>query len=221
MKCTEVCAQLPAFVYGDLRPEEAGQVEAHLQHCPACRQERAALEMVRQTLGYVPAPPLAVDLSRLYRRAAEDQRRRSGVWKRIAVAAVGAAAAVVVLLAGWRVEVRVDAQQLILRWGDGQPASRAGHARPDPQRFAPSLPDPAPAAALVSAEQVGLLNQLIQALAADGEARDRQHQEEVAQLQRQFRDLQALLARRLSAAERDVSALYAAQFVLAKKGATP
>src|SRR5262245_18431512 len=160
MNCSQARDRLPGLLYGDLPDAEAAVVEDHLAGCPAWRNEHAALRGVRRALDALPAPPVGVDLPRLYR--AEDDRRARQLrrWRRAAVA-LAVAAAVLLLVVGLRLELRVEAHQLVVRWGtppaapESPPVARA-EARPD----------------RATQEQVQLLGELVHALAGDLEARD-------------------------------------------------
>jgi anti-sigma factor RsiW len=115
MSCTLARASLPELVYGDLAPELSADLEKHLAACPACRQERAALEQVRQQLDLAPpVPTVAVDLPRLYAAANRAKPTRRWVRRTLAGAAVAAVVAFFLLV---KLEVRLEGQQLIVRWG--------------------------------------------------------------------------------------------------------
>src|SRR5215471_2076091 len=97
MNCASVQDKLPELLYGDLQPEETAAVRHHLQSCPACRREEAALRQVRRLLDAVPVPEVSVNLTHLYRQTAERQQLRARRWRRVAVLAFGAAAALLAL----------------------------------------------------------------------------------------------------------------------------
>jgi len=102
LSCTEATHALGVYLVGALDPRERADVEAHLAHCPACRDELAGLAglpglMSRLTTEEVLAGPPPVDdalLERLLRSAARDRKvARQRRW-------LTAVAAVFVLLAG-------------------------------------------------------------------------------------------------------------------------
>ena len=102
LTCTEATHALGTYLVGALDPRERADVEAHLAHCPACRDELAGLAglpglMSRLTTEEVLAGPPPVDdalLERLLRSAARDRKvARQRRW-------LTAVAAVFVLLAG-------------------------------------------------------------------------------------------------------------------------
>ena len=102
LTCTEATHALGTYLVGALDPRERADVEAHLAHCPACRDELAGLAglpglMSRLTTEEVLAGPPPVDdalLERLLRSAARDRKAaRQRRW-------LTAVAAVCVLLAG-------------------------------------------------------------------------------------------------------------------------
>jgi anti-sigma factor RsiW len=56
MNCAQVRVALPEFVYGGLTPAVQDQMEIHINGCPECRREAAALRQVRHLLTAAPAP---------------------------------------------------------------------------------------------------------------------------------------------------------------------
>jgi predicted anti-sigma-YlaC factor YlaD len=123
MKCTDVRAALPLLLYGESSPQDAALRE-HLAACPTCRREYEALTGVRRLLDDAAVPPIAVDLSQIHRTLAERQLRRVRRWRRAAVA-FGALTAVLLLALGLRLEFRLEASQLVVRWGDPPPVGQA------------------------------------------------------------------------------------------------
>jgi len=220
MNCTTVRVQLPALVYGDLPAGEADEVRAHLVRCASCRKEHTTLMEMRGLLEQTPAPAVTVDLPRLYREAAAQQARRWRRWRRIAFAAVAAAAVVVLGVFLSRMEVRLDGNQLVLRWG----------AVPNPEPPAPpqSVPQPPPVVADAPSssttaieQQLHLLTELVQAVSNDADLRDERRQRELSRLRAEVHTLQEHLTELRLATEKDVSALYSAQFPNGKvKGAS-
>ena len=102
LSCTEATQALGTYLVGALDPRERADVEAHLAHCPSCRDELAGLAglpglMSRLTTDDVLAGPPPVDdalLERLLRAASRDRKvARQRRW-------LTAVAAVFVLLAG-------------------------------------------------------------------------------------------------------------------------
>ncbi len=220
MNCADVRARLPALVYGDLPADVADDVRHHLGRCASCEEEYAAIAQLPGLLDAVPAPALAVDLPRLYREAAERQARRLRRWRRVACAALAAAAAIVAVVFLSRLEVRLDANQLVLRWGapPAPPEVPAPRLTPEHQPPLVALAPAAPAAEVE--QQLRLLSEVVQALSNDADARDGRRRHEIAQLQAQMRSLQQQMAQLRLATERDVSALYAAQLSEKQKGAS-
>jgi hypothetical protein len=208
MNCTEVRAALPALLYGDLPAERASALRAHVAGCPGCRAEYGALERVKGVLDALPTPAVRVDLPQLYQDAARWQTLRLRRWRRAALVCLGAAAALLLVL-GLKLEVRVEAQQFVVRWGAPPPAP--GPA-PEPPPAAPN-----PAAAPIGAEDVYLVKQLIHALADDSAARDRRHADAILWLQNRLDALQRQSQERWTATERYVSALYTLNANLARK----
>jgi anti-sigma factor RsiW len=211
MKCAQVQEALAALVYGDLSPDDAAAVEAHLAACPSCRGDRASLEQTRNRLDELSVPRIRVDMARLYREAGDRQRRSARRWRRATLAALAAVAAAIAVAVGLRLEVRIDSQQVVVRWGSPPTA---------PANAAPVLP-PAVAASSEIDARLAVLNQLILAVALDAESRDQDRQREVVRLRRELGELQRRTADQWRSTEQDVAALYAAQFLLAKKGTQP
>jgi hypothetical protein len=211
MTCTEARDLLPLLPCGDLPPAEADRLRAHLRDCPGCAREMALLERVRGALDAAPVPAVQVDLHQLYRDAMARQARRLRRWRRAAVVCA-AAAAVLVAVVGLRLQVRVQANQVVLSW-DNRPAPRVAPA-----------PTPPPTEAKVPAdveERLRLMSNLIHALADDMESRDSHQQESLARIEERLNTLQAQGNRRWSETERTVAALAAAQLDTMQKGESP
>jgi hypothetical protein len=218
MNCAAVRARLASFEYGDLTDAEADQVREHLRRCPSCAQERSAVTEVRRLLDAVPAPAVAVDLPRLYKDALSGQVRRLRLWRGVAVAALAAAAIVAALLLS-RLELRVDANQLVLRWG-------AVPAAPDPKPVPPPATprqeeSPVPPPLMSTAEidqQLRMLRELVQVVSNDADQRDERRRDEIARLQGRVHGLEQQLTQLRLAMARDV-ALSAARLPEKQKGA--
>jgi hypothetical protein len=101
LSCSDATVALGAYVVGSLDHAERAEVEAHLGHCPACRDELAALAplpglLSRLTLAEAEDGPPPVDDAMLDRLlGAAERERRTDTRRRWL-----AAAAVVVMLAG-------------------------------------------------------------------------------------------------------------------------
>lgn len=212
MNCPQARERLAARLYEDLAPEDAVPLDRHLAECPACRREAEALRRVHELLDSLPAPAARVDLPALYRQAALRHERQARRWRRGAIALLGAAA-VLLLIFGLRLEIRVEPHQATFRWG--MPADPDW---PVPRPVRPS-PDPLPsvandALAAVTPEQMLVCRELIHALAADVDRRDGRLREEVARLQELYRRTGG----RLAETERQLAAIHAAQMILIQKG---
>jgi len=214
MNCNEARELLPALLYDNAPLENANAVRAHVTCCPACRQEFAELERVRNALDAVAVPAVSVDVSRVFQQAAALQQRRARRWRRAAVAACGLAAALllVVLL---RLELQLDAHQLIVRWGEvpqEQPLVRQPTSEPKVivQREIVLTPE--------IDEQLRVLRDTVHALAGSLETRDAQLRLVLDQMGTRFATLQMQDSRRWSENDRQFAALYRAVFFPAKKG---
>lgn len=198
MNCMTVRELLPALLYGDLSPEEESVVGRHLTECAACREEYASLQHLRPLLDAAPAPPAAVDLSRLYQEAARRKGKQVRRW-RYAAAILAAAAALLVCAFALKLEVRVQGRELTLRWGPPPAVEAVSRQAAESQ----------PATASIAAEDVQLLKDLVRAIAADVEARDQRQQESAAALRAWVETLQRQTEQHWVATRHDVAALYA------------
>jgi hypothetical protein len=203
---------LAGLLYGELPPAEAEAVQKHLAGCSACRAEYAALRHVRAALDAAPEPvePPGVDLARLYREAARRQARRLRRWRRLAVAALAAAAALLVAF-GLKLEVRLERHQLVLRWGNAEAEAPRPVPQPPVAQHAPPERD----------AEMQLVKELIHLLAEDVKSRDGRQQEALLALQERLDALGVQVNERWAATERDVAALYTAQFGSRDKGDKP
>jgi anti-sigma factor RsiW len=209
MKCHEINELLPLHLYGDLSDAERAAVEAHLARCPECRAELAALEAVRKELDVPPPALRGVDVAAIYRAESDRLRRRSKRWR--AAAAIAAIAATV--LFALRLEMRAERGQLVVRWGQPQPVASA------PTTVERVVVRTEPASTQELEERINRVSALIQALAANMDTRDAD-QKELARLRREFAELQQI-KKRLGQTERDVAALYTAQFGSRPSGVNP
>jgi len=213
MNCNRFRPQLALLAYGDVSAAEREQLQAHLRTCPACARELDALQRLRGCLDAVPAPATTVNVAKLYQQAWQRDGQRSRRWRRLAVAAVGLAAAIVLV---------VLAANVRLGWRDGQLAIAWG-----------SLSDPQPVVSLEktvasrdddgrSAEldrRLETLNDIVHALAANLDARDQRQQVDVAELRGRIQFMQQEILR-LRAAASVTSAERDNAFVRHEKGDT-
>jgi anti-sigma factor RsiW len=212
MNCTQVRDSLPLLLYGDLKPDEADAIHKHLGGCQGCQGEYAALQRLRQALDRLPAPAVEVQLPRVYAGAARLQEKRLRRWRRVALLSL-AVAAVVLLALLLNLEVRWDAQQVVLRWGAPPPVPALA-AQPQPP-IAPAREGPA---APITAEEIRLVKELIHALADDAESRDQQQRQTVLALHTRLEEIRRQMQQRSVALEHDVHALYTAYFGPKEKG---
>jgi hypothetical protein len=206
MNCANVHARLASFAYGDLPEAEANQIREHLNRCSACEQERLAISEIQRLLDAVPAPPIAVNLPMLYRDAAAGHRRQLRRWRIAALAGLAAGVLVALLLS--RLEVRVDANQIVLRWG-AAPAIPHQHEPPP----APRSPEPIVAAPQMSTaeidQQLRMLRELVQAISNDSDLRDERRQRAITALNGRMHGLEQQMTQLRLARQRDVAVLYA------------
>jgi hypothetical protein len=214
MNCAEARTRLSALLYGDLPSGGADAVRSHLAGCVACRQEYTALQHMRHALDAVPAPAVQVDLPRLFQEAAARQVLRARRWRRAALAGC-AAAALVLVIAGLRVQVHVDAHQLTLRWGGAPTVDTVSVPR------GPDAPPPEGRASADMERRLELMSSLIHALNEDLEERDANQRQVLRRIQARLDELQFQGNARWGETERNIAALYAAQFGPTKKGERP
>jgi putative zinc finger protein len=218
MRCTDVRAALPLLIYGESSPQDAA-LRKHLADCPACHCEFEALASVRRLLDTAVVPHVAVDLTQIHRTLAERQLRRARRWRHVAMA-LGSVAAVLLLALGLRLELRLEANQLVVRWND--PPLPVGQAfQPDApvgQAFQPdaSVPETQAGKPDLQAE-LRILSDLIHALKLDADERDQLCTERLQRLEKHVRALQSQSDQRWSATEENVAALY----LLSRKGEKP
>src|SRR5262245_39880011 len=120
MNCEQARALLPEHLYADAPAAQRDELRLHLEQCPACGEAWRGLQNVRQLLDAAPAPAIQVDLPLLYQEARALDDRRMRRWRRLAYASL-AAAAVLLILALLRFEVRWDQRELVLGWGAPTP----------------------------------------------------------------------------------------------------
>lgn len=216
MNCSHARDQLPLMLYGELDTESARAVRDHLAACPSCQREHAALQGVRRELDNVPALQVNVDLPQLFQEAAARQARQMRRWRRAAVAVTGIAAALVLIVL-LRLEVRVDANQLTLRWG-AVPAETVSPTIPAPEvvvlhetTMPPDLE-----------ERLQWMSDTLHALADSldvCDARMRQGLEgRLDTLEARVELMRRQNGQRWNDTERSVAAIYKAMFVLPNKG---
>jgi hypothetical protein len=211
MNCTQAQELLPGLLYGDVDSAKAAEVEKHRAGCPACQKEYASLERLRRWLDAAPAAPAApVSFPRLYADAARLQQRHLRRWRRAAVALLGAAAVLLAVLA-LKLQLRIEARQLVVSWG--APSETA----PQPEPLPPPHADKAAPAPVVSAEEWQRLHDLIHALAADVALTNSARRQEFDNLELRLDTLQVRSQQR----DRLVAALYTAQFGPHDKGEKP
>jgi predicted anti-sigma-YlaC factor YlaD len=216
MNCTQARESLPALLYGDLDTPARNAVQNHLTSCPVCRLEFAAFQRVRGALDSVSSPPVQIDVARLFQQVAARKAKQARRWRRAAMAVCGIAAALllVVLL---RLEVRVQPQQLRVRWGTA-PAEEKTH---EPTLIERIIVREDRAALDALEDRVGTLDELLHAVITDVGDRDERQTQRVARLRDRVEELRLQNSRRWSDLDRSVAAMYTALFVLPKKGEKP
>jgi len=206
MTCEEARDRLPLALTGDLAPNEAEALNAHLAECPDCQRKRVALEAVRRALDDAPSPEVIVDVPRIYAAAGERQQRALRRWRRAAFAGMAVAAGLLFFLLS-RLDFEIGNGQFVVRWGPRpmpvvKPLEREGTI--PPVAVAPANRD--------LEERVEILGKLVRALSEDIDARDRQRQDEIVAVVAQLERLRTQTSERLAENRRDLGALYNVQF---------
>jgi hypothetical protein len=209
MNCHETSRSLPEHLYGDLPAGDAAAVEQHLGVCPACRGEWEALQSTRQMLNTLSTPRVPIDLRAIYANANRLQLRRLRRWCYVA-AGLGIAASFLIAALLLKIEVRVDAQPVLVRWGARSEGTAQHSTSPISENAGP--------APVKEADDVALLKELVRAVVVEIEWRERRQQQELTLVHRRLEGLQRQLQQVRVAAERDMAALYAVQLNNAKKG---
>ncbi len=215
MNCTQVRDLFAGVVYGDASSADTEVVRQHLASCVTCQAEWEELERVRRILDSAAGPPpVSIDLARLFQRAADQQRRRMRRWRRAATAVCGLAAGLLLVLL-LRMEIRVEAHELVLRWGQkAQKASPVEIPKTEPtvivRREVIANPE--------MEEQLRVIRETLHALAGSLDARDVMVRQKLSQLETRLEAVRRQDGQRWNETERNVAALYKAVFVLPKRG---
>jgi hypothetical protein len=214
MTCTQARDLLPLLLYGGLEATEVARVQSHLTVCPACRDAQAALQGITRALDTLPAPTAQVDLPRLLQDAAALQLRRARRWRRATAAVCGMAAALllVVLL---RLEIRMQAHQLFVRWGAAPPVEPLS---PPTETVRTVVIRQENGVSPELEEQLRVARATLHALADNLDSRDTRLQERVADLEARLERMRFQDGQRWSETERSVAAIYKAVFVLPNRG---
>jgi Putative zinc-finger len=208
MNCNDVKAQLPFLLSEDREQPEDLELRAHLAQCPSCVQEWQELQQLGKLLADNPEPVVAVDLVSLYRRAALQEARSSRRWRW-----VGMAASILLLIGGAgavfsRVEIRLNGQELAVRWGAPPAAVVQPIEHPPPQ--APA----APVQTEKRDDQMEVLSAMVRAMLQELQTVELRQGRDRADLDLRVSGLQEQTLKRWLALQKDMEALY----VLTQKG---
>ncbi len=210
MKCDEIRELLPLHAYGELSDAQLRIVDAHLADCSVCRTEATAFRKIRETLNAAAPEPVRTDLEKVYRAEASKRRNKERRWQ---FAATLLAAAILVVLA-IRLDVRINQRQMIIRWGVVEPEAVV-------QQFEPKVPASDRVLQPEFEQRIRTMSELIQALAANVEASDRERQDQILKLKLELAAMNRQSQERMTETERDLSALYAAHFGSRPKAVNP
>ncbi|MFO7676717.1 MAG: zf-HC2 domain-containing protein [bacterium] len=156
--CRSTRELLERFLDGELEPQAAEKVAAHLAGCPDCRRELEALEAVDGLVRQDEHPPLADDYWDWHRREVWRRLRtghrlmpapgpgRRFAWMRLATVAAGVAAVMIAAVGGWRVLTGLPQRPRPALIGEELTAARRAPepATPDPIVSAAPRPEAAP-----------------------------------------------------------------------------
>jgi ribosomal protein L29 len=217
MNCEQVRSELASLVYADL-PEGVGTaVRGHMQNCESCRSEFDALARVREALGACAAPDMHVDLAQVYAGAAGRLARRAALWRRTALGLAAAASIVIACGALAQFELRAGAGQLVITWGDPPAALQEPPLVPAAVEVPADVESRVPTESPEAQEDLWLLRELVRAMAAEIDLRDRRQHEALARLRTQLSQMEKQATHRFTSNQRDIAALYAAEFELASR----
>jgi len=203
MDCNEIRDRLPLFLHDDLAAGETASIKDHCDSCPACRKEYASMQQLRRFLDGLPTPRVEINLARIYAGATRRQEMRMRRWRRATYALVGVAA-MMLLVFGLKLEVRLQAHQMVVSW-NGQPETVQPAPQPSPPQDFARVELLAPE---VSPKDLQLVKDIVHALAAHVETLDQNHQGTFKALATRLETMQYGDNQRWKATQRDVAALY-------------
>lgn len=208
MTCEAYRLLLPLLVNQDLDARAQAEVQTHVEDCAQCRGEVKQLRSVLGALKRQPAPEARFDMAQLFTQIQLDERKKARRWKRVALATL-ALAATVLLFSLTRLEIHIERNQFVLSWGDigSTPSGPRNGSANDAKAGAKAT-----ANAEIAHEKLDELKDLIELVLDDVARRDGQRRAETAGLRSNLDQLRQAVGAGLAAAQRDVSALYDAQF---------
>ncbi len=172
----------------------------------------------RAALDAISAPAIRpVDLAAIYRAAHDRQIRIARRWKRVAAGLMALAAGVILLALVPRLDVRCNADEFAVRWGQPprivEPAP-AVVAPPDDPRIPQLIDDREKQVAALRATNLkhAEMQELLLALTTDVSDRDTAQLVRIAQLARELRAFQLATAQQFDRTEKTNTTLYNAVF---------
>jgi anti-sigma factor RsiW len=213
MNCNDVQVRLAEMVSGTIPESERQAIQAHLATCSACRDEHDSLRGVCAMLRTSSAPAVQVDVTSVYQESSRRAQQRARLWRRVAIG-VGTAAAVLLIWAVTRLQVHVEKDQLVLRWGPPPEPSPARHVEP------PKAPEHPPTTE--EEDRLRRMEQLAQALALDLQSLNLDHQADRTRMEAQLGRLREELHQFRLLTEQDITTLTRhVEEILKVKGAMP
>ena len=207
MNCTDVKAQLPFLFSQNSDLIEESEIRVHVSNCPSCKQEWQELVLLGTLLDANPPPPATVDLLSLYRHATLREARSSRRWRWLGVAASLLALAGGVWAIWGRVEIRVNGQELALRWGDRFKIDAPSRDSTQESKLTVPLLDRRD-------EQLEVLSAMVRAMVEELQTVELRQRRDRADLDIRVSGLQEQTLKRWLALQKDMDALY----VLSQKG---
>lgn len=220
--CQEFAPLLAELATSPLAADEAASdadLLAARRHVDSCQDCRLRLAEYRQVLALLDDVPCEVAEAKMMRRDQAlkclttnmPKKARKAWWSRPAVWKSAAAAALLALVL-FKLEFRLDGQQLVVRWGN-VPAVEKDLTTP--HESSPTQPLPlTPVSNIGPAleQRLGVVSESLHVLADVSDTRERELQAEFSALRRRIAQLEQQADRRFVDTERAMEALYTAQF---------
>lgn len=196
MNCEHAKPLLPLWMDDSLADAEQAAVGDHVRACPTCQQEASTLRHALAQLQAMPLPVVHVEPWGVLDRAAQQHSRLARRWKRLTIA-VSAVAVCLLCVLLVQPDVQVGDGAVVVRW------------RPAPEQPVPlplATPDPE------QTRKLELLTELVRSYAEASELRGQDRDKELETLRLRLEITQLQAERRWEDTQRDMGALYRAQF---------
>lgn len=111
MTCNEIKEQLWAYLEQETTVEETAEIEAHLTHCAACREEMELQREMKQALASLPDEELPIAYHAELMQKLRAENRRKPIYRRKQLGLIAAAALVLVAAGGTKGLLAMREQQ--------------------------------------------------------------------------------------------------------------